>query len=332
MKKLSTILMAVLLTSTLWAQSPQKISYQAVVRNSVGDLVQNSPIGMRVSVLQGSATGTEVFKEIYNPNPLTNANGLVIIGIGAGIPLTGTFAGIDWSAGPYFIKTEVDPGGGTSYSIVGTSELLSVPYALFSANGTPGPAGPAGPAGPEGPQGPAGNDGAEGPQGPAGETGGYPVHTIGESYGGGIVFHVYDGGQHGLIAAVADQSATMRWDNGTVSNTMARADGLGAGLKNTAIVIGNQGIGDGASYAARICNEYFVTVDGITYGDWYLPSKYELNLLFVQRTVVGGFTTASYWTSSEYDIDRVWVQDFNTGYQGNIFKYFTNNIRAIRAF
>ncbi len=87
---------------------------------------------MRVSILQGSTTGTEVYKEIYNPNPQTNVNGLVTIEIGGGIPLTGTFSTIDWSSGPYFLKTETDPAGGTNYTISGTSQLLSVPYALYS--------------------------------------------------------------------------------------------------------------------------------------------------------------------------------------------------------
>jgi uncharacterized protein (TIGR02145 family) len=109
--------------------------------------------------------------------------------LGNGLPLTGTIAGIDWSQGPYFVKTECDPTGGTSYSVTGTSQLLSVPYALFAANSQsslPGPQGPAGndgaigpqgpigltgATGPQGPQGPAGIDGATGPQGPAGNDG-----------------------------------------------------------------------------------------------------------------------------------------------------------------
>lgn len=66
------------------------------------------------------------------------------------------------------------------------------------------------------------------------------VHFIGESYGGGIVFYVYDNGQHGLIAATADQGTRIKWYGGTSTNTRARADGVGAGLKNTAIIIANQ--------------------------------------------------------------------------------------------
>ena len=132
MRKLFAFLVAVLLTASVFAQSPEKMSYQAVIRNSSDVLVTSTAVGMRVSILHGSETGSEIFKEIYNPNPQTNANGLVTIEIGGGIPLTGTFAAIDWADGPYFIKTEIDPTGGTTYTITGTSQLISVPYALHA--------------------------------------------------------------------------------------------------------------------------------------------------------------------------------------------------------
>lgn len=119
--------------NTAFAQAPEKMSYQAIIRNASNTLMTNQAVGMRVSILQGSATGTEVYKELFNPNPQTNSNGLVTVEIGTGIPLTGTFAGINWANGPYFIKTETDPTGGTSYTIVGTSQLMSVPYALYAA-------------------------------------------------------------------------------------------------------------------------------------------------------------------------------------------------------
>ena len=132
MKRIFIILIAVLVTASMFAQSPEKMSYQAVIRDATNNLVTSHAIGMRVSILQSSVTGTEVYKEIYNPNPQTNANGLVTIEIGSGIPLTGVFANINWKSGPYFIKTETDPSGGTNYTITGTSQLLSVPYALHA--------------------------------------------------------------------------------------------------------------------------------------------------------------------------------------------------------
>lgn len=119
-----------LITAHLFAQSPDKMSYQAVIRNSNNKLVTNSTVGMKISILQTTATGTAVYVEIQKPT--SNINGLVSIEIGSGTVVSGTFASIDWSKGPYFIKTETDPNGGTSYTITGTSQLLSVPYALYA--------------------------------------------------------------------------------------------------------------------------------------------------------------------------------------------------------
>ena len=132
MKKLFTLILISGLVMTLCAQAPTKMSYQAVIRNASGALVTNHAVGMRISILQGSATGTVVYRETYSPVPQTNANGLLTVDIGGGTPSTGTFSGIDWVDGPYYLKTETDPTGGTSYTITGTSQLLSVPYALFA--------------------------------------------------------------------------------------------------------------------------------------------------------------------------------------------------------
>lgn len=130
MKKIFIIITAVLLMAKAFAQAPQKMSYQAVIRDASSVLVTSATVGMRISVLQGSSTGTAVYMETQTPT--SNANGLVSLEIGVGTIVTGTFSGIDWSAGPYFIKTETDPTGGTTYTISGTSELLSVPYALHA--------------------------------------------------------------------------------------------------------------------------------------------------------------------------------------------------------
>ena len=132
MKQIITICVAILFTLNVFAQAPQKMSYQAVIRNNSNILITSVPVGLKISVLQGSSTGTAVYVETHMSS--TNANGLVSLQIGAGTPILGTFAGINWASGPYFIKTETDPLGGTNYTISGTSELMSVPYALFSAN------------------------------------------------------------------------------------------------------------------------------------------------------------------------------------------------------
>lgn len=130
MKKLLLIFLTVFITVGVLAQTPQKMSYQAVIRDINNVLVANAPIGMQVSILQGSASGTPVYVETHTPT--TNINGLATVEIGSGTVVSGSFANIDWSAGPYFIKTETDPAGGSNYSVTGTSQLLSVPYALYA--------------------------------------------------------------------------------------------------------------------------------------------------------------------------------------------------------
>jgi len=153
------ILLNLFIVNNIIAQAPQKISYQAVIRNNTGTLIENHNVSIRINIMQGF---NSVFEEIHNVN--TNDNGLVSIEIGSINTLN-----IDWSAGPYMIKTEVDPIGGSNYTIIGTSQLLSVPYALYSEKcGTPGPQGEQGPIGPTGATGPQGE---QGPIGPTGETG-----------------------------------------------------------------------------------------------------------------------------------------------------------------
>ena len=130
MKKLITMVIMVLAVAVAMAQAPEKFTYQAVVRNASNALVTNTLVGVRVSILQGSATGSGVYVETQMPS--TNANGLITLNIGDGNAVFGTFGSIDWSAGPYFLKTEIDPAGGNNYSVTSTQQLLSVPYALYA--------------------------------------------------------------------------------------------------------------------------------------------------------------------------------------------------------
>jgi hypothetical protein len=127
MNRFYLLLTAILLTNMVWAQAPQKMSYQAVIRGANNALVTNQQVGMQISILQGS---TAVYEEIQTPT--SNTNGLVSLEIGTGTVISGSFAAIDWSADTYFIKTETDPTGGTNYTITGTSQLLSVPFALYA--------------------------------------------------------------------------------------------------------------------------------------------------------------------------------------------------------
>ena len=110
-------------------QTPQKLSYQAIIRDASKQLVTEQDVGMKISVLKGSSSGNAVYTETQTPT--SNANGLVSIRIGEGTT-TDDFSAINWSDDTYFIKTETDPEGGNNYSINAVSQLLSVPYALFA--------------------------------------------------------------------------------------------------------------------------------------------------------------------------------------------------------
>lgn len=130
MSKIITTIVIHALIIVCFAQSPEKMSYQAVVRNMEDNLVVSQMIGMQISILQSSESGTAIYVETHTPT--TNANGLISFEIGAGTIVSGEFTAIDWSQGPYFIKSETDLTGGTSYTITGISPVLSVPYALHA--------------------------------------------------------------------------------------------------------------------------------------------------------------------------------------------------------
>ncbi len=157
-----------------FGQAPEGFKYQAVVRDAGNSILVNQAVGMRLTIQQGSIGGTAVYTETFAPT--TNSYGLVNLEIGAGTT-SDIFAAIDWANGPFYMETAVDLAGGASYSVMGTSQLMSVPYALYAENSgssTPGPQGPQGipgAIGPQGAQGVTGNDGPTGPQGPQGPIG-----------------------------------------------------------------------------------------------------------------------------------------------------------------
>jgi len=299
MRKLFTFLSAIIITASIWAQAPGKMSYQAVIRNSNDQLVTDHAVGMKISILQGSEGGTAVYTETQTT--ATNANGLVSIEIGGE---TG-FDAIDWSKGPYFIKTETDPEGLANYSISGTSELLSVPYALFSANGSGG-----------------------------------LTHYIGELYGGGIIVAAYKvaGVEHGLIASLTDLSEGIIWTTESYQSVTVPDGAISPidGLSNSNAIVAQAGAG--TTYAAGLCRAYSATGDGgLT--DWYLPASYELkqcyNAAFVVNTILGdtnGFPLAYYWSSTEYNDSDACYMDFQYGFAGNDGKAYSYRVRAVRRY
>jgi len=129
MKRIFTLLALVALTLSVLAQSPDLMSYQAVLRDAQDDLLVNQAVAIQISILQGAPNGTAVYTEVHSLN--TNDNGLVSLMIGDGVTAD-DLSTIDWSNGPYYIKTETDPAGGSNYTITSTTQLVSVPYAKYA--------------------------------------------------------------------------------------------------------------------------------------------------------------------------------------------------------
>src|SRR5690349_17807601 len=136
MKKCLLILIAIITTAIAIAQ-PAKFNYQGVARNATGNPLASRPIALRISILDGSATGMVVYRESHAVT--TNAFGLYNVAIGNGMNVTGTISGINWGSGDKYIRIELDPAGGTTYTDLGAAQLLSVPYAMYSGTGVPGP-------------------------------------------------------------------------------------------------------------------------------------------------------------------------------------------------
>jgi hypothetical protein len=163
--------------------------------------------------------------------------------------------------------------------------------------------------------------------------------AIGQSYQGGIIAYILISGDpgydtntpHGLIAATVDQSTSIQWFNGSYTTTGATGVAIGTGLANTNAIITNQGA-TSTNYAAGLARAY----TGGGYSDWYLPSKDELNKLYLNKTVVGGFGGYAYWNSTEFNNNNyAWYEIFpapNGGIQSADSKNTTYNVRAIRSF
>ncbi|MCL2596155.1 MAG: DUF1566 domain-containing protein [Paludibacter sp.] len=153
--------------------------------------------------------------------------------------------------------------------------------------------------------------------------------VIGLNYLGGIVAYIDETEKHGFIAAPSDQNTGIRWNNGSYITTGATGTAVGTGQSNTILIV--QACGDG-SYAAKLCDD--LELNG--YSDWFLPSIGELNILFQNRDLIGGFSTSgsstSYWSSSEYSNSYAWYQNFINGAMSNALENYNYRVRAVRAF
>jgi hypothetical protein len=311
MKKIITICAAILLTASMFAQAPEKMSYQSVIRGANNSLVTNQNVRLRISILQGSITGSAVYSEQHQTT--TNSNGLVTVSIGAGTSPSGSFSTINWENGPYFIKMEADPTGGTNYTVSGTSQLLSVPYALYakSAGMVSG-----------------------------GGTGGNFTHYIGEEFGGGVIFHLWKdnaGVEHGLIVDKTEWITAQAWSNIDQTFIEPSAQSSWDGLSNSNAIVTQAGH---TNSAAALCLN---STNG-GQSDWYLPSIDELSLLWHSRfnvnkslsTIVGATVlsnTAYYWSSTEcFNYSAWYFSFFNGDANDSNKKNGSGYVRAVRAF
>ena len=314
MKNSITRMLILLFAVCTYAQNG--INYKAIIKDGAGDVVANDLIQVQFTILDGAVN---VYEESHTPT--TDSNGIVILNIGEGIPVApSNFSMIDWSSNNHFLNVQINTGSGLQD--MGTTAFKTVPYALQAKTAENIFSGDY-------------NDLSNQPSIPT-------TYAIGDFAHGGIVFWVDDTGQHGLVCTKQDQSSGIRWYAGTFGNTQAKGDGIYSGKANTSITIAVQAaIGDdGLTYAARLCNELQITESSITFGDWYLPSKFELNQMFVNKaaidataTVNGGatFSTNGYWSTTEFNNNNAWVQVFAGGNNINN-KSQTFNVRAVRAF
>ena len=309
MKKLFTLL-ALAITLITTAQAPQGFNYQATVRNSAGALITNQNVLFKFNVMLNSQTSLPVYSETHQAP--TDDLGQVNIVIGTGTPTIGTFSTINWANGSYFLGIELNTGAG--YVAMGTTQLLSVPYALHANTATS----------------------------TTGSTGGF-THYVGELFGGGIVVSVWkdaQGVERGLIASLTDLSSGIPWTTPDFQSTLIgpSAQSPTNGLANTNAIVAQAGVG--TSYAAGLCKAY----NAGGFNDWYLPAAWELNQCYNAAMIVNellgianGFkfsnsTLSFYWSSTEYFNSAAWGQGFNSGGTEGGNKFNSGAVRAVRRF
>jgi len=281
-----------------FGQTPNQFKYQAVLRDASGNILANQSVAVDISILQGSASGTSVFDETHNVT--TTAQGLINLNIGSVEDLST----VDFSADIYFIEITVD---GT---LMGTSQLLSVPYALHAKTAETIAGG----------------------------------HYVGELYGGGIIFWLDQTGEHGLIASLDDLDGGSGVEWGLYGTDVSNCESMTDGAANTAAIIA---AGPAAGTAAVLCNNY--TGGGFTdwylpsNRELYLLCSQDVLIDQILdndgNSATNGFSQeytapiySRYWSSTEYDGSYAWYYDFGFGSSGSNVKTHTYRVRAVRAF
>jgi hypothetical protein len=306
MKKVISLAICFLFLSSAFAQSPQAIPYQAIIRNNDGSVMSNTALTLTFKIHDSSATGTIVYEETHSNS--SNSQGLVSVNVGGGSPVSGTFSTINWSSGPKYLHVLMNTGNGDVD--LGTQQLLSVPYALYAENS---------------------NNGFN--------------HYIGEEFGGGVVFHIWKDAQnieHGLIVDKADLSSGGQWSNVTNSQIGVNAQSSWDGLNNSLAIIAQNGhITSAASLCLNSTNSGFSDWYLPSIDEFKLLWQSRFNVNKTLSLLAGGTqlpNSANYWTSTENSADRAWHYygyigyGFDNNFYGNYLKSTNNYIRAIRSF
>jgi len=309
-----TLAFFLLFSITSFAQ--QGINYKALVKDGAGVIVANDLIVVQFIILDGA---TAVYEETHTPT--TDANGIIILNIGEGTPVTGTFSTIDWSSTNHYLNVKIDTGGGLQD--MGTTAFKTVPYAMLAATLSGGID-------------QAYIDALEAriaalePQ---------PAARVGDLRAGGVVFWVDPAdNRHGLVCALSDYISTREW--GCLSIDLPS-------VPNVPYNGGNP-VGPGAEIGDGVTNTNGILLDCPTapaalaarsYGpEWFLPSAKELNEMYVQRATLGAvpgfvpFQQNFYWSSTELVDDLAWGQSFYSGFQFDFFKFESILVRAVRVF
>ena len=288
---LVVLLTNLLINFTVIAQTPQQFKYQAVLRDASGNIMASQAKTIIVDILKDSTTGPRVFTETHHIT--SSAQGIINLNIGS-INTTGV-ATINWANSTYFIKIIVDS------VVMGTSQLLSVPYALYAKT-----------------------------------AGAYTTaHYIGELFGGGIVVSVWKevGKEYGLIASLENIGSGTVWSNNDFTLIGVTAQSPSDGITNSSAITGQP---CHTISAASVCADY----RGGGFNDWYLPAIWELkecyNAVYIINTILGasnGFAlNSTYWSSTEYNNQfAMWI-DIRSGSISYTYKSFQNSVRAVRRF
>lgn len=306
MNRLLILLPILICLNNTRGQVPQAIPYQAAAMYANGQSLINKSIMVKFSILDSSATGTNLYTETHNTT--TNSLGIFNLNIGSGIAISGNFGALNWGSNAKFLKVELDTSAlGNNYSVIGTQQMMSVPYALYAKS--------------------AGNiTGVR-----------FFTHYIGEEFGGGIIFHLWkdsSGVEHGLIVNKTDLSASQPWSNVTkLIGTAAQSPWDGLGNSNSIIAQAGH-----SNSAAAMC----LNLVSNGQSDWYLPTMQELFMLWNNYyTVVmtlkrlpgaGELQPVRYYSSNEDDGANAWTFNFKGGVTYSTIKTNLNRVRPIRAF